>query len=85
MIMRRTLINDVVLMITFINLNFIKKPDRRKSIDWFPNEFHTSHTVQCNIDEKNLPEFKHYFTKYKVINETSKHLHARIDLTQAKH
>ena len=65
------------------NLNFIKKPDSCESIEWFPDEFHTNHTVQCNIDEKNLPEFKYYFTKYKAINETSKHIGAPIDLTQA--
>ena len=65
------------------NLNFIKKPDSCKSIDWFPDEFHTNHIVQCNIDEKTLPEFKYYFTKYKTINETSKHIDAPIDLTQA--
>ena len=64
------------------NLNFIKKPDRCKSIDWFLDEFHTSHTVQCNIDEEKLPEFKYYFTKHKAINGTSKHLDATIDLTQ---
>ena len=56
------------------NLNFIKKPDSCKSIGWFPDEFHTNHIVQCNIDEKKLPEFKYYFTKYKTINETSKHI-----------
>ena len=64
------------------NLNFIKEPDRCKSIDWLTNEFHSSHTVQCNIDEKKLPEFKYYFTKYKAINETSKHIDAPTDLTQ---
>ena len=65
------------------NLNFIKKPDRCKSIHWFLDEFDTSHTVQCNIDEEKLPEFKYYFTKHKAINETSKHLDAPIDLTPA--
>ena len=65
------------------NLNFIKKQDSCKSIDWFPDEFHTNHIVQCNIDEKKLPEFKYYFTKYKTINETSKHIYAPTDLTQA--
>lgn len=64
------------------NLNFMKKPDRCKSFDWFLDEFHTSHTVQCNIDEEKLPEFKYYFTKHKATNETSKHLDATIDLTQ---
>ena len=63
-------------------LNFIKKPDSCKSVEWFPDEFHTSHTVQCHIDEKKLPEFKDYFTKYKAINETSNHVDAPIDLTQ---
>ena len=65
------------------NLNFIKKPDSCKSVDWFSDEFHTSHTVQCNIDEKKLLEFKYHFTKYKVINETSKHVGAPIDLREA--
>ena len=65
------------------NLNFIKKPDSCKSIDWFADEFHTNHIVQCNIDETKLPEFKYYFTNYKEINETSKHIDAPIDLTQA--
>ena len=64
------------------NLNFIKKPDSCKSIEWFPDEFHTNHIVQCNIDEKTLPEFKYYFTKYKTINETSKHMDAPINVTQ---
>ena len=53
------------------NPNFIKKQDSCKSIDWFPDEFHTNHIVQCNIDEKKLPEFNYYFTKYRTINETS--------------
>ena len=65
------------------NLNFIKKPDSCKSIEWFPDEFHTNHTVQCNIDEKKLLEFKYNFTKCKAINETLKHIGAPIDLTQA--
>ena len=65
------------------NLNFIKKPDSCKSGDWFPDEFHPIHTVQYNIGEKKLPEFKYYFTKYIAINETSKHVGAPIDLTQA--
>ena len=65
------------------NLNFIKKPDSCKSIDWFPDEFHTNHTVQCNIDEKKLLEFKYYFTKCKAINETLKHIGAPINVTQA--
>ena len=56
------------------NLNFIKKPDSYKSTDWFPDEFRTNHIVQCNIGEKKLPEFKYYFTKYKTINQTSKHI-----------
>ena len=33
------------------NLNFIKKPDSCKSINWFPDEFHTNHIVQCNTDQ----------------------------------
>ena len=65
------------------NLSFIKKPDGCKSVDCLPDELHTSHTVQCNIDEKKLPEFKYYFTKYKAINETSKHVGTPIDLIQA--
>ena len=67
-----------------INLNFIKKPDSYKSINWFSDEFHANHIVQCKTDEKKLPEFKYYFTKYKAINETSKHIGAPIDLTHAK-
>ena len=66
------------------NLNFIKKPDSYKLINWFSDEFHANHIVQCKIDEKKLPEFKYYFTKYKAINETSKHIGAPIDLTQEK-
>ena len=65
------------------NLNLIKKADSCKSVDWFPDRFHTSHTIQCNIDEKKLPEFNYCFTKYKAIAETSKHISAPIDLTQA--
>ena len=64
------------------NMNFIKKPDSCKSIDWFPDEFHTNHIVQCNIDEKKLPKFKYYFTNHKAINETSKHIDAPTALTQ---
>ena len=67
------------------NLNLIKKPDSCKSFDWFPDELHTSHTVQCNIDEKKLPKFKFYFNKYKAINETSKHVGVPIELTQANY
>ena len=63
-------------------MNLIKKPGSCKSVDWFPDEFHTSHYVQCNIDEKKLPLFKYYFTKNKAINETSKHIGTLIDLTQ---
>ena len=65
------------------NLNFIKKSDSCKSIYWFLDDCHTNHIVKCNIDEKKHPEFKYYFTKYKTINETSKHIDAPIDLTQA--
>ena len=64
------------------NLNIIKKPDRCKSVDWFSDVFHTSDTVQCNIDEKKLPKFKYYFTKYKAIKETLKNTYASIDLTK---
>ena len=38
-------------MIIINNLNFIKKPDSCKSINWFNNEFHTNYIVQCNIDQ----------------------------------
>ena len=65
------------------NLKIIKKPDRCKLVDWFSDVFHTSDTVQCNIDEKKLPKFKYYFTKYKAIKETSKNIYASIDLTKA--
>ena len=43
-----------------IIINIIKKPGSCKSVDWFPDDFHTNRTVQCNIDEKKLPEFKYY-------------------------